>query len=277
MTTTITSALSKTISANGCVALWELSGSFDLAEVRAAFTSVGLDSIAPYARTPAAALHAALLTKYGKRGTLVRPCGEGAFAVVEDRPDPVELRMDRFDVQGARVNPDGSLTIRESADSADITALYEAARGQIDTDALGGALASAVAALSGTPIRSRGGVYWLPGQSATKWRALGSALSAMPSSLGAALCYSVTTVGDADTIRAISDAFSREAADIVESVEEDIGRGMSQRALQTRARKMHELAMRAEHYEEVLGASLAAIRQRVETVAASAGQAAILA
>ena len=133
-------AIDRTINANGTIALWELSGSFDLAEVRAAFTRVGLDHVAPYARTPAAALHAALVTIYGKRGTLIRPCGEGAFVVVEDVPVPGELRMDRKDVQGARVNADGTLTIRENDNKDRIRTLYQQAQGQIDTDALGTAL-----------------------------------------------------------------------------------------------------------------------------------------
>jgi hypothetical protein len=269
-------AIDRTISANGTIALWELSGAFDLSEVRAAFTRVGLDHVAPYARTPAAALHAALVTIYGKRGTLVRPCGEGAFVVVEDVPVPGELRMDRKDVQGARVNFDGTLTIRENENKDRIRSLYQQAQGQIDTDALGTALSSAISTLHGTPVRSRGGVYWVPGQKAATWRALATELAALSNTGGIAALYSVTTVGDADTIKAISAAFSREADSLVASVTEDL-KDASPRVAQNRARKMHELAMLAEHYEEVLGASLKEIRERIEVVAAEAGQAAILA
>jgi hypothetical protein len=269
--------ITTSINANGTIALWELSGAFDLAEVRAAFASVGLDTVAPYPRTPAAALNAALTTVYGKRGTLVRPCGEGAFVVVEDVPVPGDLRMDRKDVQGARVNVDGSLTIREDENADRIRTLYQQAQGQIDTDALGTALSAAVSTLHGTPVRSRGGVYWVPGPKATTWRALAKALADLPTKSGNAILYSVTTVGDADTVRAIADAITREADDEVAALEKELEGGVSSRVAGNRAKKMTALAMRIEQYEEVLGASLEAIRQRVAVIGAEAGQAAILA
>lgn len=263
-----------TISANGAIALWELSGTFDLAIIRAAFQSVGLDHIAPRARTPLACLHAALVTLYARRGVLVRPLGSDGYAVVEDVPNEVEMRMGHRDVQAARVDwRDGTLTIREEDNREEITRLYAAARGQIDHDALSSALRLAVTHLSGTPVRTRGGVYWLPADSADKWRALGAALSASGAG-GQAALYTVTTVGDADTVDAIVAAFSREVLAEAEEVHEGLATA-GQRAAQNKARRMGELVSLADYYERVLGRSLALVRARIEQVGAAAGAAAL--
>ena len=133
---------------------------------------------------------------------------------------------------------------------------------------------SAVSGLCGMPIRARGGVYWLPATSADKWRALAAALSALRASSGRALLYSVTTVGDADTVKAISDSFIREADAEVARVEADIGT-VGKRAAATRATRMAELAAMADYYARVLGVALDAVRARIDAVGAKAGAAAL--
>lgn len=270
------SIVTKSISANGCVALWELSGTFDLAQVRAAFSSVGLSDVAPYARTPLACLEASLRSLYGKRGVLIRPLGSDGYAVVEDVPHEAEMRMDHRDVQAARVNADGTLTIREDdvVGRYEIEQRYNAARGQIDHEGLSAALTQAIVALSGTPVRARGGVYWLPGPSAAKWSELGKVLGTITIGQGRAALYSVTTVGDADTVRAISAAFTRQADAAVAAVSEALPT-TGKRAAANRAAELQELSALADYYATVLGTSLAEVRARIDIVAAQAGAAAV--
>lgn len=268
-------SIEKHISANGCVALWELSGVYDLSHVRAAFARAGFPDVSPTVRTNAACLAAALSTVYARRGVQVRSLGTDCYAVVEDVPKAVDLRMTHNDLNAARVNADGTLTIRESDEADRIRVAYEVARSQIDHDGLSAALTRVVQeSLVGTPVRPRGGVYWVPAQNADRWRALGSALEELPAGNGRASLYAVTTVGDADTVKAIASAFVREADAEVDALREELPE-IGKRAATNRAKRLAELSAIADYYAQVLGASLDAVRQRIEVVGAQAGAAAL--
>ena len=154
----------------------------------------------------------------------------------------------------------------------------EAARSGVEGATVSKALVNALcdSSMGGIALRRAGGVYWLPAGSDGRWRTLAAAIEAA-SGTGLAKCWSITTTGDAESVRAVADAFVREMEREIKETEDMFLAGAEPKALKKRAESMMSLQDLADLYESVLDTSLSAIRERLDDVRVRAAQTATLA
>jgi hypothetical protein len=261
----------------GTIALWETAPDFALDALKATFKAAGVEKAAPRARTPLAALKAAVHALYGVRtGQRIAPLGDG-YAVLTEHVDADARTVST--VQGLTVWLDdkGRLALSQEELRADVSRAWEKAKTEVDGATVSAALVEACEALGGVPLRKSGGVYWLPAFAVAQWAALAKGVEAASAS-GRARCYSVRTSGDPDSVRAIADSFVREAEALAAAVEEEIVTGEATgKAALNRAAKMADLMALAEKYEDVLGTALTAVKTRIEATQSRAADTALLA
>jgi hypothetical protein len=253
----------------GVIALWETSNDFVLQGVEDAFASIGHGAKAPNPRTPLAALKAAMGTMTGKAtGRRIAPMGTG-YALLVEHVDDVAKTVETS--QGLTVwlekSPITTATVLNSNDPAalpEVQTAWNAAKAEVDGAAVSACLVEACAALGGIPLRTSGGVYWLPASAADDWRRLAAGIEAASASR-TARCYAVTTGGDPESVRAIAESFVREADALVAEAgaELDAG-GVSGRVATARAARLADLVAQAANYEKNLATSLAEVRARIE-------------
>lgn len=263
----------------GTIALWETTSDFALQKVIDAFASIGIGDAAPRPRTALAALRAGLHALYGRAtGQRIAPLGDG-YAVLTETVNEAEKTittsqgltawLERHPLTGKMV-----LAVNDEALRADVEAARTQAATEVDGASVSDALVGACERMGGVALRRAGGVYWLPESATGRWETLAKGIEAS-SAGGRARCYSVKTSGDPESVRAIADAFVREADALVASVEADMADGVSGRAALTRAAKMADLHALAEEYEKTLGIALAAVKGRVETAQGKAARTAL--
>lgn len=283
--------MEKTIKATGLLAIWELmNATFNQEEVKARFTDVELGRFAPRPRTPLACLSLAMSSLYTQRsnGTdesvTLTPCGEGYVAEIK-RPDPITHRVATEHMIAAWLEPagnDGALVMRCDGDIAAWNAIHdrmtEAAR-HIDGGAVSKALVNALCSpvMGGTVLRKAGGIYWLPTGTDGKWRTLAEGIE-KAAMTGAAHCWSITTVGDEQSVRAVADAFIREMEAECASAEALVSSGeFTKEKLDNLVAKLMDRGALAEKYEEILDTALTGIRERLDDVRVKVGETANLA
>ena len=261
----------------GTIALWETAPDFALDALKATFAAAGVEKAAPRARTPLAALRAAVQGLYGVRtGQRIAPLGDG-YAVLTEHVDGDTRTVSTVQGLTVWIDEKGRLALSQEELRGDVTRAWEKAKTEVDGSTVSAALVEACAALGGVPLRKSGGVYWLPSFAGSQWSTLAKGVEAA-SAAGSARCYSVRTSGDPDSVRAIADSFVREADALAAAVEEEIVTGeVTGRAALNRAAKMADLMALAEKYEGVLGASLAAVKARIEATQGRAADTALLA
>lgn len=270
-------AIEKTIHTSGALVLWDVPGTaHPLADVRDAWKAAGLERHAPRPRTPDVALRVALhgltVTGAGRGTRRIERAAEG-LVVTETEPEARTVRH-RHVVFAQLVNGTPTTDAGAAVDAA-LQAAHAVALSQLDGRAVSAALTDTARALGAVALRPDGGVYWLPAAVVPQWRGL---VAAVESAAVGARCYVVVTQGDADTVRCVADSFTREAEAALADVRVELEAGeLGEKATQGRARRLIDLAATAETYEAALGASLAAIRERLEALGAEAAAAALLA
>jgi hypothetical protein len=265
----------------GTIALWETSSDFVLTQVQSAFASVALGKLAPRPRTELAALKSGLHMMHGRsQGQRVAPLGDG-YAVLHERVG-ADRQIETTQVLTAWFEGDPSnggrrLCVTPAEQWHEVKAAMDTAKGNIDGEAVSAALVNACAALCGFPLRRSGGVYWLPEGAHGDWERLGAGIEAA-SPTKSARCHSLRTTGDARTIRAVVEAFTREADALTAEVgaELDAG-GVSEKVANNRAAAMAERVANAELLEKVLGVGLEEVKGRMGAMQERSGNAALLA
>ena len=155
--------------------------------------------------------------------------------------------------------------------------MAEAAR-RIDGPAVSKAIVDAVTStgIQAVPLRAVGGIYWLPADTAEKWRKLAAGIEAARIS-GYAKCWSITTVGDVESVRAVADAFVREMESEIASAEQSILDGdLNADKLRDLADRLMDRQELGDKFSGILGTSLEAITNRLDDVRVRAAQAASL-
>ena len=281
----------KTIRATGVLAITDFREvAFDHKLVEAAFDSVlGLSRYAPNPNTPLANLKTALCALYTIRNTGdgvaagVERCGDG-YVVNEKHPDTATRRVATSHKLAAWIERDGSPENRPVMRCDDIAQwaaidaeMAEAAR-RIDGPAVSKAIVDAVTStgIQAVPLRAVGGIYWLPADTAEKWRKLAAGIEAARIS-GYAKCWSITTVGDVESVRAVADAFVREMESEIASAEQSILDGdLNADKLRDLADRLMDRQELGDKFSGILGTSLEAITNRLDDVRVRAAQAASL-
>lgn len=284
--------IDKTIKATGLLAIWDVSlATFDHEDVKARFTDVELGKFAPHPRTKLACLSLAMSNLFAQRqngtdeGVTITPCGEG-YVAERKKPDPTTHRVETEHLVAAWLEPsgdEGSLVMRCDGTVEQWVAIdgyMREAEKRIDGGAVSKALVKALCStvMGGTALRPAGGVYWLPTGSDGKWRTLAEGIE-RSSRTGTANCWSITTVGDEQSVRAVADAFIREMESACADAEAFIaaGQNLTPERVSTRVGKLMDLGLLAEKYEEILDTRLTAIRERLDDVRVQMGEAAVMA
>jgi hypothetical protein len=144
------------------------------------------------------------------------------------------------------------------------------------------ALTDALVKMIGSPrfngmcgLKPKGGVYWIPAQRLDLWDAVARVVEAA-GRIGNNVCFQLKNVMDQDTVKAIHYAVNNEAVAeserlMREVMEDDLGRS----ALTNRQNEANALLGKLEFYENVLGTSLAALKEAVGRAGEAAAVAAL--
>jgi hypothetical protein len=279
----------KTIKATGVLAITDFKeATFSHAAVEAAFKAVGLDKYAPNKHTKLACLKKALTALYTVRNTGdgvaygVERCGDG-YVVNEKRPDPATHRVDTAHKLAAWIEIGGAdnLPVMRCDDITEWAAINEAmetAASRIEADAVSKALVDVLCSttMQAVPLRRVGGIYWLPVDTADKWRTLASGIEGACVG-GSARCWSITTVGDVESVRAVADAFVREMEEEIAKAEAAILAGeMTGDKLNEMADRLMDKQELGDKFAGLLGTSLETITNRLDEIRVRAAQAASL-
>lgn len=278
----------KTIKATGVLAIYDVSkATFDQAALKQRFTESGLGKYAPHPRTPLACLSLAMSALYVSRqngtdeGVTLTPCGEGYVAETK-KPDPVTHRVETAHLIAAWIEKDeqGNAVMRcdDITQWESIRTRMAEAEKNIDGGSVSKALVNALCSplMGGTVLRPSGGIYWLPAGSDAKWLTLADQIE-KSALTGAARCWSITTVGDEQSVRAVADAFIREMEAECASAEKALLDGWSKEKLDNLTAKLMEREALAEKYEGILDTALTGIRERLDNVREKVGETANLA
>lgn len=125
-------------------------------------------------------------------------------------------------------------------------------------------LSKVINSLHGTPLRPKGGMYYLLPCHVEHWRKVCTALEAS----GAGSCYTIPTLRDSqEATRAVLDALVRDVSDTASDYAEKVHSGtLGGRALRARVKDCDALLERIAAYEGLLGGAVDVLRARVVTV-----------
>lgn len=273
----------ETVNISGALVVPRMSDDMDAQRLTDAFASIGLKG--PEARTPLAAIKAALLDLSGRAAgqTAVRLKDAEGYTVTQTEASLAEgvsatgtvsayRYEDKSSPTGRRVKFDGPDELREK-----FLASLRAAGGQVDRGDVVRSVVNALALMGATRVTENGGIYWLPDAALTRWETLSKGLEGA-SATRTARCYTIRTVGDADAIRAIAESFTAQVDSEIADVERDLAKDdVTDRVRDARVERIGAIQTRIAMYERELGTSLDALRQRAEKATKRESQAEVLA
>lgn len=125
-----------------------------------------------------------------------------------------------------------------------------------------------------TRLRDGGGIYWMPADRLHGWRRLAHAVEA----IGDHTIYMIAHPLDHDSARAVHDAITAEIAAAAEAITAEIAASeLGERALEAREDRAAALAAKAAEYENILGQSLARVKELCEQARLAAASARLMA
>jgi hypothetical protein len=254
----------------GATVWWTLTGWTSRGVLRDAWVRQGLDEAAlPELPTPEKRLGRAV-QRVGELRRLARPVERrGHWAVV--------LESVEGEGVAARVTHTQSLTVRIVAGvpeyqhtgeqslalSIAIRDEYAAREGLLHRDDVSLWLAKVIAGLHGTPLRPKGGLYYVLPSQVEQWRKVCNALE----EAGAGSCYTLPTLKGEEATRAVLDALVRDVSDTAQDYSDKVHSGeLGARALRARVKDCDALLERVAAYDDLLGGALDVLRQRVAQV-----------
>jgi hypothetical protein len=272
-----------TVNIAGALVVPRMTDDMDSQRLTDAFASIGLKG--PEARTPLAAIKAALLDLSGRAAgqTAVRLKDAEGYIVTQTEASLAEgvsatgtvsayRYEDKGSPTGKRVKFDGPEEMREKFNGA-----LRAAGGQVDRGDVVRSVVNALALMGATRVTENGGIYWVPDSALTRWATLAKGLEAA-SATRTARCHTIRTVGDADAIRAIAEAFTAQVDSEIAEVERDLAKDdVTDRVREARVERVGAIQNRIAMYEKELGTSLESLRERAAKATNREAQAAVLA
>jgi hypothetical protein len=241
---------------------WSLTGEVPVDALETAWTAAGLaPEVLPSAPSYAASFSRAC-AEHKSDSRLVRPV-KGGFAFVRETPDKsgkvshaVECYVYHDTVHNTFRTEAGTMTAEE-ADmmlwSVQRRTAHHRAHYAINDLSLW--VTSRVKAQRAVAMRPTGGFYFVPPSGTKTIDAMKGALAAVGATI-----FAVTAVHNDAAAEAIVAALAAEVETMAERVTAEIdGEEVGSRALKSREEAARELASKIEHYESVIGASLATI------------------
>ena len=265
------------VSAGGAVVFWS-AGPTQRELLSERLKQLGLGQYAPAQRTDTACLK-----------DVLRGCCRGSHTNDKDvqaHDNPKVNGFEVVDVQrgdernyyvtdfSARVDENGTVITSHGLAYANLHEMqkaFDTYRQSVPGTSVGTSLVKILAHLKGTALRPKGGVYWIPDESLDQWQRVVAAVEECGQNTQA---YTMTTLMDAEAVRAVRDAVCREVTEAAEALKRDIAEGdLGEKALESRVSQAKSLHDRIEEYTEILGETTDLLHKAVrvpEMAAASA-------
>ena len=251
----------------------------------AAFKSRGLISLLPRKEKRSMALRKALSdwldAKTSNTGRQSRydlnPLSSrvlGFEAVLQSKGDEKNLHAYQFT---AKVRGDDTVVATNDGVTLgyvmdqELTVSYQNQLHFYSASTVGSLLIKAVLQWMGTPIKQRGGCYFLPHQFVDQYRSLAKELEASPDSeLVMHLVY--TVIGDDDyTARTVLSGFKNHTSALIDEMNEDLlgGKDMTKPGYENRVAFLTEQLKRVQEYQSLFGANLNDLTTAIEALQTS--------
>lgn len=272
----------------GIVTFWSMPSRMRRDPVVAAFTGAGFASFAPRPRTEETALRdalhegsmptgARLADFYVRAGKAVAPVA-AHYTVFRDQIDPDGKPVPTRVAEGRLIRTPGAerLAVQlATPDDARVRATYDGLLDTVEGGAVGQGLRAAAMQMRGAPLRSTGGVYWMPESAVERWTNLSEALARVDPG---ATVYSMRQIADQGSVSAILAAIRGKILGELEQIDADLADAtVKDTAKGNRRARAASLRAECEALEAELGVSLEALRKAcsVRAGAAEAGAAAV--
>jgi len=258
----------------GAVVWWRLSGGVSHERLQEAWAEAGLDvKLLPLPPTPEQALRRSMREQEERR-KLVRPLGNGKWALVQEKVEADDLAYStelkvgtnavgevEFDPAGHALEP----AIREA---------FAQHSGQLSQGDISTWLVERVFAEQAVSLRDTGGIYFVPREHLESWRTVVRVLRSASSHA----LFEVPALRTDEAVDAILDAVSNEAKDDIQNLEKALeGDELGARALSNRSDKAGRMLEKLKSYESLLGRSLDVFRERLESLQTELATAALAA
>lgn len=254
----------------GATVWWTLAGNVRLDKLREAWLAEGLDAhLLPDEPSPEQKLGRAVRS-VGDNRTLARPlarrghwaivreavAGEGTMAWLEHKQE-LTVRIPNGGTLPQFIGGEGDL-------EAHIQHAFDAQHGLLDRDDVALWLVKVLSnTLYATPLRQRGGLYYVLPNRVDLWRKVAAAVEAAE----AGSCYTLPTVSGDEATRAVLDALVHDVRSEADKYNDLITTGtQGKRALRARVEDCNFLLEKLNQYEGLLGGALQAVRDRVQGV-----------
>lgn len=263
----------------GGVVYWTLSGGVSAVALAQAWAAEGLDAKnLPEQAPPEKALRIAV-DSLRDRAHLVRrlPDGSGFALIAEHEVDA--KAADYKTTLRAYIDVDGSIMIDPSGHPSAERVLdaYDAARADVSANDISALLIATCRQLNAVSLRTMGGIYFVPAVHMPTFERVVRAVE----SCSANRVWRLPAMRSEDAARAVLAAISEEAEGEAARMEEELSRdgddAMGARAINTRGVRVAALRSKVGEYEELLGASLDAVGERLVRIQAALAAAALAA
>lgn len=257
--------ISSNMKVGGLLTFWTTGEYSNLAIMQDSLAGLGLSAYAPQARTPAAALRDALQEVFTGRDHKVEALEErDAFEVIKITRGKLANVYDNL--LTAKIET-GTIKLVPYNDHAErIGEEYNRHLGKVRGPAVTESLVKILKHLGGTPLRPKGGVYWLCDTKADLWAKVAAvaersaSLAARPNNV-----YLIRHEMDSDAMRAVRDAIVTEITAETERLHaEAINAELGEKATQNRKERAKSLRTKIKEYEEILGCELNSLTEAVE-------------
>lgn len=249
----------------GAIVMWALTGSVSLSKFRAAWIEAGGDEQdLPSDPTPAQALRRAV-RGLGEARRLVRPIS-GGFALVDEAEQDTDLSYSTK----AKAKVVGSTVEVEANDPALIGKVeqgFQSALGSLSATECSMWLVRLLAKLDAVPLRSQGGVYFVPPFTLPKVEMVDRVLR----SISDHKVFFVPAMKTDSAVEAILAAVEAEAQEAAAQVEQDLAdqKFSTARGWRGREKVVDKTEAKVARYEALLGQKLDSLRAKLTTVRAA--------
>jgi len=250
----------------GATVWWTLTEHTPVHALRAAWLAQGLpESTLPPAPSAEQRLGRAVRSCASQR-VLARPLARrGHWALVSEsvHGEEAAARLQHAQTLTVRLTDNTVIYSDDSELAHTVSRAYAAQDGLLDRDDVALWLVAVVRRLHGTPLRPRGGLYYLLPARVQEWRQVCAALEQSQ----AGSCYTLPTIGGEDATRAVLDALVRDVGAACVEYGDAVATGtLGTRALRARVADCDTLLERLAQYEGMLGGTLDAVRVQVQSV-----------
>jgi hypothetical protein len=252
----------------GAIAYWELSGDVEYAQLSTQAAALLPSNMHP-ARTSDEVAFTLAVKELAARNVLLRKDPKGGWALVVEYSEAGKLK---YNVRGRFILQNGEVKLVDIAEGADLIKLdntlahvrgqYEHNKLHMNANAISVWLVKTIGVrLGGVPLRDRGGVYFVPRGQIETFHKVKEVLGACSSHT----LHEIPAMRSGDTIKAILAAVSGEVTQWIKDAEDEMSKGIGQRAARNRAEEGRELVKKVKSYETLLGQPLQGALDRLNT------------